>query len=387
MLNYESEIVPVAFDVFSILALILQIPVILIYLLGPHPNIPICAIAGWFLYFNLRNVIAMIAWSGDDYEHWWEGKVWCDFDVRMYAGSQLGVFTALIVSLTHLIRIFSLKAQVIGSKNKWRKVAWELAICYIGPVVLFAIYTPISTARYIVSQYTGCTAANDSSVVTLIFFVLWPALFGTIVPIMVAYLLWKVYRRGTSGTREAISFVPSLSTTQFVRLTMITSIMCLVLTPLSWCVAGVNFNIMANRGVSGVAWAHGKPEYWDEPNFLPFALSMTPEFSYLNSVSSIAWAVEVSQLVLSYFVFAFYGTGTVAQQFYGKVLKALHLSNFASRIRLLPAETNNSEDRLSSDYWSSNSPNSSTFTASTHEKDTKTLKGVRTTTKRLEYSP
>lgn len=387
MVNYATEIVPVAFDVFSIVAMVLQIPVILTYLCGPHPNIPVSAIAGWFFYFNLRNVIAMIAWSGSNYEEWWQGKVWCDFDVRMNAGSQLGIFSALILSLTHLIRIFSLKTQVISNRITWQRIVLEVAVCYTGPLILFAIYTPISTSRYLVNQYIGCSAATDSSVVNIIFFVLWPALFGTIVPIMLGYLLWKVYRRGRSGTCEAISFVPTMSATQFVRLTVMTSIICFVLTPLSWCVAGVNLNVIADVGVSAVAWAHGKPKDWDEPTLLPFALSMTPRFSYLNSAASISWAVEVSQLVLSYFVFAFYGTGTVAQQFYCKVLNALHLTGFAIKIRLLPPPYERKDDYAESDYWSSSSPSGSTFTASMYDKDTKRPKGMYTRSKPLEYSP
>lgn len=386
MLDCASEIVPVAFDVFSIVAFVLLFPILFIYGTGSQPNIPVCAIAGWFLFFNLRNAISMIAWSGGDVETWWLGRVWCDFDIRMNAAGQTGIFLALIACLINLIRIFSLKAKLMDAKHGRRQMYLDLAICYTVPVILFAIYTPVTTVRYLVTQYLGCTASTDYSVVTLIFYLIWPPLFGTIAPALLLVLFWKVYKRGRSGTIEAISFTPQLSNVQFVRLTAIASIICLVLTPLSWCVAGVNFNNIANNGVTPVAWAHGKPDGWNEPVFVPYELFKNAQFQDMGQTFVYAWVMQLCELILSFFVFGFYGTGAVARSFYGRVLRAVKLETVARSIRLLPPQVPHDEE---SELWNEYSPNAispATFMSCEKSSDIKGHIDAITTTRPVSES-
>jgi pheromone a factor receptor len=223
--------------------------------------------------FNCQNLINGLIWSEDDNADWWDGKILCDVEVKLYIGLNMVVVGAIACILRQVAMILDpdhiLMTPSRGRRR--RKIMIEASLCLFAPTLLMINHYLVQPSRYWIAGQVGCIPTLDNSWLQLPMLIL-PVLVCLISCCYCVLILVRLYRH-----RKEMSLLQTITSTmpssRFWRLVALSFILLAVYLPLE--VISMYHNCSAR--LHPFSWKFVHPDDWSEkfcfdcaPNGLPF---------------------------------------------------------------------------------------------------------------------
>lgn len=304
---------------FSIVGLILQVPIIYAHsgITGP-PNVPVVVMAFFYLYLMLSSIMDACYWHSDDPTKWWSGGGWCDLDVRATMAISVGVLATQCVINYNLLNMLRARPQLVYRHLAIKRILVELTCCLALPILNVAVSTFFMNKRYFLYQDLGCSASIDSAIATIVVYLMWVPILGSVCLFTLIYIIVRFYKRGKRAL-ETIRFLPNMNGAQLFRMIGFAVTIGLILVPLSISTAVINFISMHETGIHAISWAHGKPEGWNEI-MKATLLEIEEAAGGIESATTIInYITHYVNIAIAWLLFICYGTGSAALSSY-KVL-------------------------------------------------------------------
>lgn len=304
---------------FSICGLVMQIPVLYVHSgLFSRPNIPVIIMSLCYVYTTLSVTLNAFGFSSSDPSRYWSGKGWCDFDVRMQISVCLCILSTQCVINYNLLGMLSDRPRLARGRAAYIRGAAELLACLLLPIVSMAVSTFTMRSRFEIFQDLGCANNIDSSVAFIVIYCMWLPILGIIAFGSMAVIMFKFYRRGKSRTFETVSFIPSMSAAQFVRVIVFSLAVTCIFVPLCIALAVVNFITIGEAGVSDIAWVHGKPSTWEQISVYTLEELEIAGTGTVKASLIISFITRYINIAISWLLFLCYATGALATEAYVK---------------------------------------------------------------------
>ncbi|KAJ4363353.1 a-factor receptor [Ascochyta clinopodiicola] len=306
----ESPIYPTAIA-FSILAwfswLLCIAPLVWHF---SQRNVAAASLVLWVILTNFSLGINPIIWPRDNVEEWWNGIVWCDINVRIQVGAQVGLAASMVMILRKLAKVMDTRNMTVASSSssKLKGQLIEFAWCWCYPLVLILLYIPVQSVRYNIWGIAGCIAAYRPTWQSLVLSAMWAPITMTVAVYYAVLLFFRLYRYRREFSRLVMARNSTKS--RFIRLFLICIIMTFIVVPYS----AYPFYYFCSQ-LANFEWDYE----WERLN--GDKKSIILKFPSEGQMHLDKWG----QVVLGYIVFLVFGTGTDAYNTYKKMLLVLGL--------------------------------------------------------------
>ncbi|QPG76549.1 hypothetical protein FOA43_003938 [Brettanomyces nanus] len=123
---------------------------------------------------NLKGLVDVAVWGGNDYVSVWDGKGWCDLMVRLEIGAYIGCYTCIFCILLNLLMIFMVnKATIWWFGHKKTRLGIEIFCSIVFPIIIIGISNVALSRRYSIYQISGCTMSFSKDRVAILVFFAW----------------------------------------------------------------------------------------------------------------------------------------------------------------------------------------------------------------------
>ncbi|KAH7386772.1 pheromone A receptor-domain-containing protein [Phaeosphaeria sp. MPI-PUGE-AT-0046c] len=324
-------------------------------------NIAAGSLILWAIILNFFNSINALIWPRDNLDEWWDGKGWCDINVRFQVGAIVGISISSIMIVRKLAKVMDTRNITVTSSrnNKLKEKAWQVLWCWGYPLLFIIIYYVVQPARYFIYGISGCISAVDTSWVTIVLIAMWAPITSLVAAGYALLLSYRLYRY----RREFVRLITARNTTKsrFIRLFIICIIVIATYLPYSiWLMVDA-----AQYVTDSYSWSR----VHDPATFN--SIIKVPSF---GSVSIGKWG----QVATGYVVFFVFGTGNDAYKTYkkmslavglGKVFPSLHIiheSGAATPSSFINARTwtESISSKAKGMFWSRSDSVADTLTAS-----------------------
>ncbi|KAL2812572.1 pheromone A receptor-domain-containing protein [Aspergillus granulosus] len=222
----------VAMQSLSFLAILISLPP-----LGLHwknRNFPCVCLICWFLALNVFNIVNAFIWSTDDIENWWDGEGLCDVEVKILAGSYVGVPGTLVCIFRSLACILDTRraALVPSKRQRWQNRAMELSFCVVIPIIACITHIIYQGNRYFIYAVSGCVTSLDQSWVSLVLGYIWPLVICFIASYYCGLVIYRLHRYRNQFNEIIRAANSRINKSRFLRLFCLALIMLLVLIPI-----------------------------------------------------------------------------------------------------------------------------------------------------------
>jgi pheromone a factor receptor len=296
----------------SALAVLLLIPPFIWHI--KTLNIPLITLICWLLLMNLKIFVDAIIWGGSDFMTRYDGVGYCDVMVKLQVGANVGISSSVAGVMYNLYKI--LKADsAIPAPRSFKKVATDLSISLLTPVVVMALNYLVQTRRYYILQYSGCQNVTSLTWVTVIVYSMWMVVWS-LVGVVFAIMIIIIFFRKRKDVRDILKCTNSgLNIVRFSKLLSFCCVIILVMFPLSMYIFtdGIG-RVQQNYSFS---LTHS-PAVWNLISFVPLSQPYYTTWIYL---------------ALSYVVFIFFGLGSDAIEMYLEILSKVGLSPLVEWIK------------------------------------------------------
>lgn len=138
-------------------------------------NIAASSLILWTVLLNFFNSINPLIWPRDNYEEWWDGKGWCDINVRLQVGAMVGTAGSTVMIVRKLANVMDTGNITVtsGRNSKLREKIWEVVWCWGYPLIVIILYYIVQPARYLIYGISGCISAFDVSWPGIILIPMW----------------------------------------------------------------------------------------------------------------------------------------------------------------------------------------------------------------------
>ncbi|KAI9837460.1 MAG: hypothetical protein M1819_007108 [Sarea resinae] len=288
--------IAIVLPTLSILTLILSVPPLTWHI--KHANIPASSLVCWILLLNFFNAVNAFIWPTDNITSWWSGIVLCDIEAKIMTASSAGMIGSLICIMRSLANVLNTDRTVLVPSRaaRRRQMVLDVLCCFGLPVYLMAVHYVVQPNRYYITAIAGCGASLDSSWPTIVLVNIWPVLASLLCTYYCVVVIFRIHRY-----RSEFSHLLALSNTsrsRFLRLFLISTILCIVFLPLQLYVFYVNVNHPLER----YSWSRVHSAEWSQ-------IIMAPSF---GTVRFDRWIYIASGML----VFVFFGVGREAVEMY-----------------------------------------------------------------------
>ncbi|KAF9694872.1 hypothetical protein EKO04_007164 [Ascochyta lentis] len=302
-------------------------------------NVAAGSLVLWIILTNFSLGINPIIWPRDNVEEWWNGIVWCDINVRIQVGAQVGLAASMVMILRKLAKVMDTRNITIASSrgSKLREQLIEFAWCWGYPLVLILLYIPVQSIRYNIWGIEGCIAAYRPTWQSLVLSAMWAPITMVVAVYYAVLLFFRLFRY----RREFSRLVTARNSTKsrFIRLFLICIIMTLIVVPYS----AYPFYYFCSQ-LASFKWDYE----WERLN--GDKKNIILKFPSEGQVHVDKWG----QVFLGYVVFFVFGTGTDAHNTYRKMLLALGLGKmFPSLYVMRESGTSTPSSFISARTWTS----------------------------------
>lgn len=151
----------VALAVFSFLGLVMTI--IAMYPNARAKQLATCTLLGWLMLSNFINLFNALAWRNEHTSTWWDGKYWCDIEVKLIQPAFLGVACSLFCITRRLAEALGCTYVFIPKGDLKRRTLTDCMILYLPPIIQTGLQYIVETNRYLLQAVGGCTPGQDQS--------------------------------------------------------------------------------------------------------------------------------------------------------------------------------------------------------------------------------
>ena len=142
-------------------------------------NVGAASIISWIVILNLINFCNSLIWPRDNIHQWWDGKIYCDIQLRLIVGGTLGGITGGTLCLAKsLAKVLDTKSQVISHDkgDRRRKYVLEGLLCIGLPIWFMIVLYFVQVGRYYIEGVWGCDVPMSRSWPTIALLRIWPVL-------------------------------------------------------------------------------------------------------------------------------------------------------------------------------------------------------------------
>ncbi|EXJ93124.1 hypothetical protein A1O3_01681 [Capronia epimyces CBS 606.96] len=287
----------------ALLACLVSIPPLLVHFKARNFAATVLILGVTIL--NVQNFANAIIWASQDRYSWWNGKILCDIEVKLYIGIAVAADGAVASIFRQTAMILDTDRMTVAPSPQQRRsrLAVEILLCIMLPVLVMAAHYLVQNDRYWLTTSAGCTPAFDTCWPTLLLIFLWPVLvclMGSIYCALSVIRLWR-HRKEMSSV---LSSTPGVTSSRFLRLFALGFTLLLGYCPLAILAFAENVSIPRHR----YSWAFIHPPDWAE------RIILVPSTERLTFDR---WA----QIATGFLFFLFFGLGKEATQIYHSWLK------------------------------------------------------------------
>ncbi|KAF1933356.1 STE3-domain-containing protein [Didymella exigua CBS 183.55] len=287
----------------------------------------------WIILTNISLGINPLIWGHDDIAQWWDGKVWCDINVRIQIGAQVALGASIAMILRRLAKVMDTRNITVSlsRSSKLRGQLIEAGWCWGYPLVIILLYIPVQSARFNIWGIEGCISAYRPNMHSLFLVVIWMPVTMLAVFFYAVLLLVRLYRY----RREFSRLMTARNTTRsrFLRLFLMCMVFLVIVVPYSMYPFWYYCNEMVLNG--------GDYEYTPGTIF-PFPSG--------GQIHIDKWG----QIVMGYVAALLFGTGTDAYNTYKKMLLAIGLGKiFPSLYVMCESGSSTPSSYVSARTWTS----------------------------------
>ena len=167
----------IGIGLFSAFAILLDIPPLIWH--AKHRNLAATILVGWIILATLFNVINVAIWPNDNILERFDGRVYCDIQVKLVVGSWAALpcaFASILRSLGRVLDPNNITLAPTKSQRR-REMSINLLFLWVGPVYMIATHYIFQPNRYEIDSIAGCTPTVVANWVSAVFFYLVPLLF------------------------------------------------------------------------------------------------------------------------------------------------------------------------------------------------------------------
>ncbi|OAP61082.1 hypothetical protein AYL99_03283 [Fonsecaea erecta] len=288
----------------ALLALLAAFPPILVQLRAKNFAASVLLIGITIL--NIQNFVNAVIWSSDNPHDWWDGKILCDIEVKLY----IGIFQAVEGAIASLFRQISIildpdRMTVTPCPQQRRTTRTiELLLCIILPILVMAGHYLVQKERYWLREVAGCVLSYDNDWVAPFVTYGWPmvvCLIGSVYCLISVVRLWR-HRKQVS---VLLAPTPGATTSRFFRLFALALVLLVVYCPLAIFAFIQNVRVPMHM----YSWSYIHPSDWSERIILEPEPAMEPTS---QAFPFDRWA----QIIAAYVSFACFGLGQDAIRMY-----------------------------------------------------------------------
>lgn len=309
----ETSAQAIAIPIFGTIALLLLIAPFVVQARGG--NIGQCAQFFWISLCNFFTVTNAIIWPNFNWMDWYNGHGYCDIQAKLFFPTFTGVACATVCITRRLaLAVDPNKMQISETRRQRVQAATEdLLICFLFPVLQIALHYVVQYGRYYITAIGGCLASYDNSWPTILIMYIWPLIFslincyysgqspGGIFLFSTNTLLVLIIYRLRQHRHQVAKFLgnDNKNLAMFLRLFGNSLLLVLIYTPVIVYFTAISVNIQ---------WV--APAYTE--THTPEAMSGVLYYPDLGPRTFDRW----TNIVMTFFIFLFFGTGTHAMETY-----------------------------------------------------------------------
>ncbi|ETN40645.1 uncharacterized protein HMPREF1541_04924 [Cyphellophora europaea CBS 101466] len=294
----------IAYTPLALLSLILSVPSLVIQ--GRARNFPTIVLIACIAVLNLQNVANAFIWPGWG-DNPWEGRIFCDIEIRLYAAlptAVAGADASLFRQLAAAVRTD--RVDLVPTKGqRYRKWTFDLSLCVLFPIIVMSTQYFMSNGRFYVVVVIGCTPSIQSNWVAYFLQLGWALLSALIATVYCTIAVARVvrHRRQISG----VLATSGMRTDRYIRLFTLGAVGLALSLPHP-LLAAIGLWVTGSTG-DAISWRKSHPPWWAD-----MILRMS-----VDGVSE-QLVTRGSQIVLGFIVFALFGLGREANLFYSTMV-------------------------------------------------------------------
>ena len=187
---------------------------------------------------NLQTFINALIWPSSDLQSGWDGRIFCDIEVKLYIGLAMAILGAIASILRQTAIIMDPRSIMLSPSPKQQicKAIFEGTVCIAMPIIMMATHYIVQSDRYWILPVAGCTASFDQNWVMIVLMRVPPTIVsitGCIYCGLVILRMWKQRKESSSSSALALPAAATTSRSHFTRLSILALTVFLVCFPLS----------------------------------------------------------------------------------------------------------------------------------------------------------
>ncbi|OQV02049.1 hypothetical protein CLAIMM_07304 [Cladophialophora immunda] len=210
---------------------------------------------------NIQNFVNAVIWSSDDPDDWWDGKILCDIEVKLYIGVSLAVEGAVASIFRQISIILDSDRMTVTPCPRQRRItrAIELLLCILLPIFVMAGHYLVQRGRYWLRTVAGCVATYDNNWVAPLVTYGWPMVVcvtGSVYCLISVLRLWRHRRQ----VLALLSHTPGATPSRFFRLFALAFALLVMYCPLAVFAFAQNVRVPMHM----YSWSYIHPSDWSE---------------------------------------------------------------------------------------------------------------------------
>lgn len=137
-------------------------------------NLPAICLIMWIGMFNTISFLNAFIWGADIFKAW-EGKVFCDIEIKFLIAAMTGKMGSIAACARNLANVMRDDLPVVKTRaEKRRQLVIDLLLCFGVPVWMMSIHYVTQPDRYWLIEVMGCTPTVDNSWPSIVLVFIWP---------------------------------------------------------------------------------------------------------------------------------------------------------------------------------------------------------------------
>lgn len=166
-------------------------------------NFPCSVLIISIVTLNIIYATNALIWGSADSASWWDGRIFCDIEIRLHVALQVTIPGAAACIFRQLSLVFHPSLCLPTKAQKRRTRFIEITLCIVIPVLrMIAVYV-VQPERYWIIRINGCHLSTDTSWPSYVLVYLWTPLLSVIGLVYAAITTIRLvyHRRNTRSIR------------------------------------------------------------------------------------------------------------------------------------------------------------------------------------------
>lgn len=223
------------------------------------------------IILNFMQAINAAIWNSDEANLWWDGRIFCDIQIRLLIGLELSIVGAVACIFRELSLVFHDSPRIqTQAQSRWTRFV-EFTLCIGFPLVRTVAVYLVQPDRYLIVQQRGCVWTFDASWPGVILTYAWQLFSSLLALVYAALTAFRMYRHRQRTTGILGPTENQQTTTRMIRLYSFAIILLLTAVPVQIYACYISLP----RYLYPFSWSGVHPPNWSERIFKLQSASFT----------------------------------------------------------------------------------------------------------------